>query len=128
MQVKKIFSNIIFYKALACICMVHGGLVDVTARTSGNRIQINISDGWLFTKNDTSKTNANWQKVNLPHTWNTDDVLDDIPGHLRCQFTRLRIIWGLFLVATLPVIPANTMDGEMHFMCLARSESFMELF
>jgi beta-galactosidase len=47
-----------------------------------------INSGWLFTK-DTSLRTGNdhlmtgWQPVELPHTWNIEDVMDDDPGYYR---------------------------------------------
>jgi beta-galactosidase len=42
----------------------------------------NINHDWLFAKeNKTSQ--AKWEPVRLPHTWNTDDVMDDVPGYYR---------------------------------------------
>lgn len=47
-----------------------------------------LNQGWQFSKSDTGpkafkKTAAVWQPVNLPHTWNVDDVMDDTPGYYR---------------------------------------------
>jgi len=39
----------------------------------------NINDGWQFNRSD----NADWQQVDLPHTWNAQDVLDDETGYYR---------------------------------------------
>jgi beta-galactosidase len=42
----------------------------------------NINHDWLFTKENKSAP-AKWEPVQLPHTWNTDDVMDDVPGYYR---------------------------------------------
>lgn len=46
-----------------------------------------LNEGWQFTKDsfeiNTENRLAQWQTVALPHTWNTDDVMDDIPGYYR---------------------------------------------
>lgn len=42
----------------------------------------NINHDWLFTK-ENKTTQAKWETVRLPHTWNTDDVMDDVPGYYR---------------------------------------------
>jgi beta-galactosidase len=48
-----------------------------------------INDDWEFTKdkyvvgNNAANQSIKWQPAHLPHTWNTDDVLDDIPGYYR---------------------------------------------
>ncbi|GAB3574792.1 glycoside hydrolase family 2 TIM barrel-domain containing protein [Spirosoma luteolum] len=49
------------------------------------RISSTINSNWLFIKGDTTKQAAGnpWQSVSIPHTWNTQDVLDDEPGYYR---------------------------------------------
>ena len=49
------------------------------------RISSTINSNWLFIKGDTTKQAAGnpWQAVSIPHTWNTQDVLDDEPGYYR---------------------------------------------
>ena len=39
-----------------------------------------INDGWAFTKDTLA---GKWEKINLPHTWNNKDVMDDEPGYYR---------------------------------------------
>lgn len=46
------------------------------------RVVINMNAGWQFAKGDKTD-NASWQNVNLPHTWNVSDVMDDEPGYYR---------------------------------------------
>ncbi|NCU04633.1 MAG: glycoside hydrolase family 2, partial [Chitinophagaceae bacterium] len=43
---------------------------------------VNLNKNWLFTK-ETKTTTVKWEPVQLPHTWNTDDVMDDVPGYYR---------------------------------------------
>jgi beta-galactosidase len=44
-----------------------------------------INSGWQFVLNDqpylNSIDNAKWQKINLPHTWNALDIVDDTLGY-----------------------------------------------
>ncbi|MFL9482517.1 glycoside hydrolase family 2 TIM barrel-domain containing protein [Chitinophagaceae bacterium LWZ2-11] len=53
------------------------------------RIITNMDEGWQFTKDAyhvadvTSNASIKWDAVNLPHTWNTKDVMDDKPGYYR---------------------------------------------
>src|SRR5882672_9538965 len=53
------------------------------------RIVINENKSWLFVKDPANNLNvlnnstAHWQPVDLPHTWNIDDVMDDTPGYYR---------------------------------------------
>ncbi|RXK59932.1 DUF4982 domain-containing protein [Lacibacter luteus] len=42
----------------------------------------NINHDWLFAK-ENKPAQAKWEPVQLPHTWNTDDVMDDVPGYYR---------------------------------------------
>jgi beta-galactosidase len=46
-----------------------------------------VNDDWRFTKENvqiiSAAASAKWQAVNLPHTWNADDVMDDVPGYYR---------------------------------------------
>ncbi len=49
---------------------------------SQKRLKTSINSLWSFNKQETNplKSNVNfhsWKKVNLPHTWNNQDVLDD---------------------------------------------------
>ncbi len=58
-----------------------------TAWTQSPRAKFTINHGWQFMGADvangqTSETTP-WQKVDLPHTWNIADTLDDEPGYRR---------------------------------------------
>lgn len=57
--------------------------------SQSGRLRFTINDGWQFAGSDV-KGGANseidtsgWQKVDLPHTWNIADTLDDEPGYRR---------------------------------------------
>jgi beta-galactosidase len=43
----------------------------------------NINKGWEFIKDTEKNSTAKWEPVDLPHTWNVHDVMDDIPGYYR---------------------------------------------
>jgi beta-galactosidase len=52
------------------------------------RTKTTINDGWRFYPGDpanaaTAPTGPEWQRINVPHTWNAEDVLDDTPGYRR---------------------------------------------
>ncbi|MCU7552759.1 malectin domain-containing carbohydrate-binding protein [Chitinophagaceae bacterium LB-8] len=55
----------------------------------GVRTMISVNDAWQFTRDSFSisgswKSSAvKWQVVNLPHTWNADEVMDDVAGYYR---------------------------------------------
>ena len=42
----------------------------------------NINNDWLFSKENKTST-MKWEAIRLPHTWNTDDIMDDVPGYYR---------------------------------------------
>lgn len=51
---------------------------------------VSLNDSWVFSKDPDNVSSANghsnsqsWEKINLPHTWNAKDVLDDDPGYYR---------------------------------------------
>ena len=52
------------------------------------RSKINIDSNWNYLENDTEKLSeaknaTNWIAVNLPHSWNSEDVTDNNPGYRR---------------------------------------------
>lgn len=52
------------------------------------RGSIDFSSNWQFKKDTASQDRSprqiqKWQTVNLPHSWNIHDVMDDIPGYYR---------------------------------------------
>jgi beta-galactosidase len=52
------------------------------------RNEISINSNWQFVKGEQSglpenSTGLNWEIVNIPHTWNKEDVMDDVPGYYR---------------------------------------------
>ena len=56
----------------------------------GPRLSIDLSSGWKFLLCDDAGIESpdymaaeEWPSVNLPHTWNTKDILDDVPGYFR---------------------------------------------
>ncbi|RYY69321.1 MAG: glycoside hydrolase family 2 [Chitinophagaceae bacterium] len=53
--------------------------------TNAQRVVVSLNKGWQFSKDNFSFQSdaARWQNINLPHTWNVDDVMDDEPGYYR---------------------------------------------
>ncbi len=47
------------------------------------RTVISINNNWQFTKENKTQQQLKWEAVHLPHTWNADDVMDDVPGYYR---------------------------------------------
>ena len=70
---------------LSAFC-IFGATIQVAAIVQPRK-EININEGWFFYPDDLPEASqprfdvSRWQKVNLPHTWNTADVFDDSPGY-----------------------------------------------
>jgi beta-galactosidase len=55
---------------------------------ANHRTVSNLNSDWEFVKDSINKSVSpsaghSWQSVNLPHTWNAVDVIDDTPGYYR---------------------------------------------
>ncbi len=56
---------------------------------TGTRKKTSINAHWKFHKGDYENViyrdfdDSDWERVNIPHTWNAEDVLDDPPGYYR---------------------------------------------
>lgn len=56
---------------------------------SQNRLTTSINECWQFKKEAlelgafTGLDDSEWETINLPHTWNIEDVIDEIPGYYR---------------------------------------------
>ncbi|MCF8381593.1 MAG: beta-galactosidase [Bacteroidales bacterium] len=50
-----------------------------------SRLDFTINSNWHFYKGkaDPSSNSIPWESVNLPHSWNVDDVMDDVVGYYR---------------------------------------------
>jgi beta-galactosidase len=59
------------------------------SREKSPRLIIDQDKGWQFVKDSSGELDLSkqkiqgWQKIALPHTWNVNDVMDDIPGYYR---------------------------------------------
>lgn len=64
-------------------------LFSVSYILASPRILYTINECWAFRKGAISKTvsqefdDEKWSIVNIPHTWNAEDAIDDIPGYYR---------------------------------------------
>ncbi|MDD7885380.1 glycoside hydrolase family 2 TIM barrel-domain containing protein [Flavivirga sp. 57AJ16] len=68
---RSLFINFLFFISLN------------TIRAQQTTIQ-SINTGWSFFKGDiNNSTDLDWQAINIPHSWNTDDTLDETPGYYR---------------------------------------------
>jgi beta-galactosidase len=48
-----------------------------------SRVVQSVNTNWAFHKGDVANANSGWEKVSIPHSWNTADVYDDAPGYYR---------------------------------------------
>lgn len=64
-------------------------LVTVSYAEGSPRLRFTINENWRFTRSDPANAEASdfddakWERINLPHTWNIADTLDDEPGYRR---------------------------------------------
>lgn len=70
--------------SVLCFCL----LIAVTVLKAQERIKRTINTNWNFHKGEIdgfprTKIKVDWEKVNIPHTWNAIDVTDDEPGFYR---------------------------------------------
>ncbi|TDG36172.1 glycoside hydrolase family 2 protein [Pedobacter changchengzhani] len=68
MRLKKTVQRCLF------ILLTFNGLATIAQK------KVSINENWEFSKVEQS---TNWEKINLPHTWNATDVIDEIPGYYR---------------------------------------------
>lgn len=71
------------------LCLIAGVILVSFSNAQNPRVRYTINDNWIFSAVDTTNSEkrdffaVNWQKVNLPHTWNSEDAFDDEPGYRR---------------------------------------------
>lgn len=84
----KILMATILHVFVLCAVLVHSNLI-AGSRAEVVRTSALINDKWLYLEeeivnvNDLQKARVAWTPVNLPHTWNRDDVMDIVPGYRR---------------------------------------------
>lgn len=75
---KKVFSALVF------LCFAVGMFANLSPR-----MKYSINENWQFIGQDianamnTDCDESGWILVNFPHTWNSIDVMDDMPGYYR---------------------------------------------
>jgi beta-galactosidase len=76
--------------ALALSASLHAQAAVVhDAAPAAVRTRYAIDDNWKFSYGETnlawspSVSDADWEAVSIPHTWNAHDVVDDVPGYAR---------------------------------------------
>lgn len=80
----------IFKRSILCLALLLACILAAAGQVRADVcLRFTINDGWTFIGSDVPNGQANsvdttgWQKVNLPHTWNIADTLDDEPGYRR---------------------------------------------
>ncbi|NCD71226.1 glycoside hydrolase family 2 TIM barrel-domain containing protein [Mucilaginibacter agri] len=66
-------------KLFKAICLLFVA-VFYTSFAFAQRTEISLNNDWHFSKDSSAKQSS---VINLPHTWNKDDVMDDAPGYYR---------------------------------------------
>lgn len=68
-------------KIATLFCII---IVSSTFKSNAQLISQTINTNWLFYKGDTTgQKKVKWEKISLPHSFNTHDVMDDEPGYYR---------------------------------------------
>ena len=73
------------FKVLAYSCF----LFSFSVFANSPRVIESINENWRFSIGDFSNVmdanfdDSKWENVNIPHTWNKDDAVDDTPGYYR---------------------------------------------
>lgn len=71
------------------VLLISPAFIQQTKAQETPRVRYTINNNWkFFPDNPTEAEKQNfqdrdWQKINLPHTWNVEDTFDDEPGYRR---------------------------------------------
>ena len=71
------------------VLLISPAFIQQTKAQETPRVRYTINNNWeFFSDNLTEAEKQNfqdrdWQKINLPHTWNVEDTFDDEPGYRR---------------------------------------------
>jgi beta-galactosidase len=79
------------FRVVLAIFMLHGIAIvfSQTLRDEAHRQVIGLNDRWSYLEDPQTdvqtldRTREQWKPVTLPHTWNTFDAVDQIPGYRR---------------------------------------------
>ncbi|MFY0713728.1 DUF4982 domain-containing protein [Seonamhaeicola sp. NFXS20] len=82
MKQKKI-NFVIYIIIILFYCSCESNISEVSLRT-----KTNINSNWFYLENNTEEIEEalqqkNWEKIDLPHTWNSLDATDITPGYRR---------------------------------------------
>lgn len=78
------FHKVIYYIAVGVFTFFAFSVLAQPNNDNRHRIELSLNSNWSFYKgSEQPRPEDDWQTVSLPHSWNTDDVLDDEPGYYR---------------------------------------------
>ena len=54
------------------------------------KVQYSLNENWQFSRGDSLGNYSQWQRVDIPHTWNAEDTDDEVPGYFRgkCKYKK----------------------------------------
>lgn len=57
-------------------------------------VRVSLNESWMFSRSDSMGNYDQWQKVDIPHTWNAEDTDDETPGYFRdkCMYKKSVVI------------------------------------
>ncbi|MHA7943636.1 glycoside hydrolase family 2 protein [Formosa sp. 3Alg 14/1] len=81
-------SNILQLAGIFIICLTFGSWDSSAKSDTPNRTKVNINANWTYLEKNIKDiqdalNEADWQSINLPHTWNALDATDLNPGYRR---------------------------------------------
>ena len=95
----------------------------LAAASAAARVKYTVNDAWRFTKGSPynaflpAADDSAWEVVNIPHTWNAEDAVDDVPGFYRGPaWYRKRI-----------VLPADAADKQV-YLCFEGANQVVRLY
>ncbi|RXF71237.1 glycoside hydrolase family 2 TIM barrel-domain containing protein [Arcticibacter tournemirensis] len=79
-----------FVKFITALLIIVNSFCSLSVWADGRMefIKVSLNDNWKFSRDPQGKgfndhTSLKWEDVSFPHSWNTQDVMDDDPGYYR---------------------------------------------
>ena len=85
----KHLKNLLYQVLIGMVLMICPfAIANNTGPNNSIRTKVNINDNWLYAETNVNSINGlkkhiNWLPINLPHSWNSEDVTDLAPGYRR---------------------------------------------
>ena len=70
-------------KKVILLIFIFLGIYQAYSAENNSRITYSINDSWQFRLGTSDVGEDGWSIVSIPHTWNTEDCVDDSPGFHR---------------------------------------------